>query len=407
MANWKIGRRHIESRSIYRWLYIDFNSFFASVEQQLDPNLRGKPVAVMSVPSDATCVIAASYEAKAFGVKTGVPIYEAKRMCPGLKCVLARYDSYSEFHENILIEIERHLPISRVCSIDEVACELMDNENSISRATAIAKKIKGGLASNVGAFVKCSIGIAPNCYLAKIATDMQKPDGLTFIGLEDLPQKLYQLDLRDLPGVGANMELKLRKQGICDLRALCQLDLQQIRKVWGGVLGEKMWYHLQGIHIDEPKTKRSSLSHSRVMAPELRGFAQARMVATDLALKCTGRLRRENLAASCIEFLCHMESGEVFDAHRKCNPASDSFTFLRLLDQMWQEMTNLHLQKKIKKIAIVLSNFSDYKELQLDLFAKEGDHKHKANRMSFALDAIHKRYGEHSITLGGVRKSSS
>src|SRR5262249_35255953 len=94
-----------ESTSTLRWLYIDFNSYFASVEQQLNPALRGKPIAVVPVETDATCAIAASYEAKAFGIRTGTPIYEAKRMCPGLMCVLGRHEKYTEFHHAACDEI--------------------------------------------------------------------------------------------------------------------------------------------------------------------------------------------------------------------------------------------------------------------------------------------------------------
>jgi impB/mucB/samB family len=129
-----------------RWLYVDFNSYFASVEQQLRPELRGKPVAVVPVETDSTCAIAASYEAKAFGVKTGTRIYEARRLCPGLICVLAQHERYVEFHHRLIEEIERHIPVTAVCSIDEVACRLLDNEISVERSTEIAQSIKNGIA---------------------------------------------------------------------------------------------------------------------------------------------------------------------------------------------------------------------------------------------------------------------
>jgi len=147
-----------------RWLYVDFNSYFASVEQQLRPELRGKPIAVVAVETDYTCAIAASYEARALGVKTGTPIYEAKRLCPGLICVLARHERYVEFHHRLIEEIEQHIPVTAVCSIDEVACRLMDNEISVERSTEIAQSIKNGIAKHIGPYMRCSIGIAPNRY---------------------------------------------------------------------------------------------------------------------------------------------------------------------------------------------------------------------------------------------------
>lgn len=118
------------------------------------------------------------YEAKAFGIKTGTRIKDAKQMCPGLICVLANHEKYVEFHQRIVDEVNNHIPVTAVCSIDEVACELMDNESSVEQATKIALSIKKGLAKNIGEYVKCSIGIAPNRYLAKVATDINKPDGL-------------------------------------------------------------------------------------------------------------------------------------------------------------------------------------------------------------------------------------
>ena len=147
-----------------RWLYLDLNSYFASVEQQINPKLRGKPVAVVPVMTDATCAIAASYEAKAFGIKTGTPIYEAKKLCPDLICVLGSHEVYVDYHHRILDEINNHIPISVVASIDEAACRLMDNENAPEIATKIAKNIKLGIAENVGEYLRSSIGIAPNKY---------------------------------------------------------------------------------------------------------------------------------------------------------------------------------------------------------------------------------------------------
>src|SRR5260370_41192191 len=116
--------------------------------------------------------MAASYEAKALAVKTGPPIYEAKRLCPGLICVLARHERYVEFHHRLIEEIERHIPVTAVCSIDEVACRLMDNEISVDRSTEIAKSIKNGVAKTIGPDMRWSIGIAPNRYLAKVGTEL-------------------------------------------------------------------------------------------------------------------------------------------------------------------------------------------------------------------------------------------
>ena len=124
-----------------RWLYLDLNSYFASVEQQLDPALRGRPVVVAPVNTDATSAIAASYEAKAYGIKTGTKIYEARALCRDLIVVPGRHEDYVRYHHMIIAEVGRHVPVTAVCSIDEVACRLMDNENGVAEVTALAARI--------------------------------------------------------------------------------------------------------------------------------------------------------------------------------------------------------------------------------------------------------------------------
>lgn len=166
---------------------LDLNSYFASVEQQERPHLRGKPVAVVPMETDYTCAIAASYEAKAYGIKTGTMIRDAKRMCPNLTCVLARHDKYVEYHHKIVDEIALHAPINKIWSIDELSSRLPPSRRSVEAATDLALRIKAGIRRNVGPAITCSIGVAPNTLLAKIAGDMKKPDGLTILRQEDLP----------------------------------------------------------------------------------------------------------------------------------------------------------------------------------------------------------------------------
>ena len=387
-----------------RWLYVDFNSYFASVEQQQRPELRGKPMAVVAVETDATCAIAASYEAKAFGIRTGTPIYEARRLCPGLVTVLAQHEVYVDYHHRIIAEVERHLPVSMVCSIDEVACKLMSNENSPERATEIALAIKRGLAANIGEYIKCSIGIAPNRYLAKIATDMHKPDGLTFINASDLPQMLYPLTLRDLPGVGRNMETRLLKAGIRDLRTMTHLDAKRMRKAWGSIWGERMWYYLRGLEVEELEPVKSSIGHSHVMAPENRVPEKARYVARRLTMKAASRLRRMEYVASVMTLSVRLENGGYYNADAQCWKANDSLTFLNLLEQMWAPMMKQSGGARIKKVSVTLQRLNAVSELQPQLFSVLPEQalkaRAKAERMSRALDALNHRYGRDTVLLG-------
>jgi len=392
------------SPSGLRWLYVDFNSYFASVEQQLCPELRGKPIAIVAVDTDATCAIAASYEAKAFGVKTGTPIWEAKQLCPGLICVLGRHERYVEYHQRILAEIDNHIPITAVCSIDEMACRLMDNETSVERSTEIGRSIKRGLAKHVGDYVKCSIGIAPNRYLAKIATDMQKPDGMTVLQPHDLPERLFDLELRDLVGIGRNMERRLALAGITTMRALLALDAKHLRKIWGGVLGERIWYQLRGIEMPDEETSRRSVGHSHVMAPELRDPAKAIFVARRLTLKAASRLRRMAYYAGALSLSMRIENGPRLEGGLRCYRAQDSMSFLTLLNRLWLELVPKTRGTKIKKLSITLHELVPADALQPELFdilsGLEIRQREKAEKLCHALDRINHRFGRDTMLIG-------
>ncbi len=387
-----------------RWLYVDFNSYFASVEQQLRPELRGKPVAVVPVKTDSTCAIAASYEAKALGVKTGTPIYEAKKMCPGLVCVLANHEHYVDYHHRIIEEVGRHLPVSVVASIDEVACELMNNENSPERATQIALGIKEGLRTRVGEYIRCSIGIAPNRYLAKVATEMQKPNGLVVLKEEDLPGRLFDLKMRDLPGIGHSMELRLKQSGIHTVQDIWNLETRQMRNLWHSVWGERMWYMLRGVEFDQEETERSTVGHSHVLAPELREQEQARYVARRLTLKATSRLRRLGYYAKNLYLSVRIEQGGRWKGEAHCLQAQDNATFIQMLETMWAEMAKATRRARIKKVSIVISNLVSAEEAQqpglFDNILPTSLLRKKAEKLSVAMDKLNHRYGRDTVSLG-------
>lgn len=393
-----------------RWLYVDFNSFFASVEQQLRPELRGKPVAVVPVDSDYTSAIAASYEAKAYGIKTGTPIHEAKRLCRDLICVHADHEHYVDFHHRIQAEINKHIPITDVRSIDEVACRLMDNETSPERAVEIALSIKRGLAENVGEYVTCSIGIGPNMYLAKVAGEMQKPNGLVLLPLSGLPGPLLGLKLRDLPGIGYNMEERLHRKGIGSMEKLWSLTPKEMRSAWGSVWGERMWHYLRGAELEEEETQRRSIGHSHVLSPEVRPVEKARFVARRLTLKTASRLRRMGYYSSHFSLALRMESGARFYGESRCYRAQDSLTFLHMLDTLWAQLAPKAQGGLIKKVSVSMDHIIPAEGLQEGLFTElpkeELESRKKWEKMSQALDKINQKYGRDSILIGSPREQN-
>ncbi|MCB0752217.1 MAG: DNA polymerase, partial [Ignavibacteriae bacterium] len=272
-------------------LFIDFNSYFASVEQQIKPELRNKPVGVVPVMADTTCCIAASYEAKAFGVKTGTMVSEAKKLCPGIKLVEANHRTYIEYHENLKKTIETCLPIDNVVSIDEMVCSLYGNEKKRENAVKIALNIKQKIKENVGEYLRSSIGIAPNQFLAKTGTNLQKPDGLVVIEEKDLPDILYKLPLNDLTGVGRRMIVRLNRNNIFTMKNLCAADKNKLREIWGGIEGDRMYDQLRGKFVKRPPTHRSTVGHSHVLPPKLKNNESAYAVLDRLLQKAAMRLR--------------------------------------------------------------------------------------------------------------------
>jgi DNA polymerase-4 len=251
--------------------------------------------------ADTTCCIAASYEAKAFGVKTGTIVADAKRMCPDLIFVEGRHELYVEYHHRIVEAVESCLPVSAVMSIDEMACRLIGRERPLLAALELGRKVKTTIKEKVGPMLRSSVGLATSRYLAKVASDMEKPDGLVALSLDMLPDALRRLALRDLPGIGAQTEKRLNEKGIRTMDDLLDLGCEQAGEVWGSVWGQRLWYWLRGEDFEMSETEHlKSISHSHVLAPEMRTPEKAWAVAHKLLHKAAMRLRSHKLWASSI-----------------------------------------------------------------------------------------------------------
>lgn len=397
----------------YKWLFMDLNSYFASVEQQDNPYLRGKPVAVVPMMTDGTCAIAASKEAKRYGIKTGTKIYEAKRICPGLICVLARHDIYVKYHHRVLEEVVRHTPINKVWSVDELSSRLPPNKQPRDAALSVAQRIKAGLRQNVGEYITCSIGLAPNGYLAKVASDMQKPDGLTLLNQDTMQEKLFALQLRDLCGINVGMETRLHKAGIRSIEQLWNLAPKHARKIWGGVGGERFWYNLHGFEVPDLETNRSMIGHSRILDPHLRVPAQARLVARRLTIKAASRLRRLEMYATSFDLSVRRadDSSIRWSAGINISPSQDNFTFLSVLDALWGEMLRGLSPGALKKVSVTMTGLCQSNEITPDLFdmaSPEFQKLQKRNdKLSATMDVLNKKFGSETVRLGVSPKTAA
>lgn len=393
-----------------RWLYVDLNSYFAAVEQQLDPALRGKPVIVAPVGSDTTVAIAASVEAKRYGIFTGTPVYEAKRLCRDLLIAPARHEEYVRFHDAIVREVERHVPVHSVCSIDEVACRLLDNENDEGRAVAIAAAIKRGIRENVGECLTSSVGIAPNRLLAKLASDMVKPDGLTILRGEDLPERLFELPLRAIAGVGAKMEKRLAREGINDIAQLCARRPRDAGDAWGGVEGDRLWYLLHGVDLPSKPTRHRTIGHSHVLSPTKRGMEAVRLTARRLALKCGSRLRRQGYRARLLVLHGKFEDDKSnWRASAKLASTQDSFAMLAALETLWPRLAEAGRLRpggfRLRMVGVTLAEIEPVDGEQGSLFAHLDPNDPLAREtrtlsLSRAMDRINERFGRNAVSLG-------
>jgi DNA polymerase-4 len=284
--------------SQYRRLFIDFDSFYASVEQQDNPEYQNKPLVVVPCITDYTCAIAASYQAKRLGVKTGTKVKKAKEKIPGLIVVEARPHRYVEVHNQVLEILSKHFKKIQVLSIDEMACEI--DEDDDFDCEIIAGLFKLDLLDAFGSHLTCSIGVARNVFLAKVAADMNKPNGFTYFGT-DAEAKLKTLELVDLPGIADRMEARLNQSSIRTVEDLLSKDELKLKKAWGSVIGAR-WFHMirgslqcdYGLSNNEvPK----SIGHTHVLPPEKRDDAGAFEVFESLLYRAIDRLNKHRIGA--------------------------------------------------------------------------------------------------------------
>ena len=380
-----------------RSLFIDFNSYFASVEQQDEPALRGRPVAVVPVMADGTCCIAASYEAKRYGVKTGTVVRDARRLCPGIRLVSARPAVYVRYHHALKALIERHIPIAQVGSIDEMACDLLGRERERPRAVAIARSLKADLAAEFPA-ITASIGIAPNAFLAKTATDMQKPDGLVVLEPADLPWALYRLELRDLCGIGPAMEKRLHRLGIRSIEQLCSVPAEILRRAWGSIEGDRFHRRLRGEWLPEPTPHgASSIGHSHVLPPELRHAAGAGTVLRKLLQKAAARMRHGGLVARRLQAKIKYLDAPSWKEGVFCNDCDDTRTLLGHLDEL---LAHRPCHGRPLAVSVVLWDLCERIGTTDDLFA--AGKRSASCTLDPVLDRINARFGAQKISYASA-----
>lgn len=380
-------------------LYLDFDGFFASVEQQADKRLRGRPVGIVPFTNtDRTCVIACSREAKRFGVQNVMTVEEARRLCPDILLVPQKPDLYRRAHNTLLAEIESVIPIDAVKSIDELTCKL--DRGQRNNPLDLAAKLKATLAQHVGEFITCSIGFAANRQLAKIAGKVDKPNGVTIWQPQDLPGPLFKITLEDIPGVGFNMHRKLVGLGICDTETLYKTQPKHMRKIWNNVTGERLWYALHGYDLQAPDSERGMFGHGRVLPPESRTLSGAYEVCRLLLIKAARRMRRSGFYCSGLWLWLSIRDG-TWSGKRTLPAVYDDKALLDALEAVWRDARGANPKGiTIFRVGVTLYNLTPKSERQMDMLLCDDKERQRWEAVTDASDKLNSRFGRTVISLG-------
>lgn len=373
--------------------HIDMNSYFASVAAQANPFLRGKAIGVGGKPGTRGIIAAASREAKARGVKGIMNAYEALRVCPELEIVYGDPDAYAHVTAQFLAIFRRYTDKVEVFSIDEAFLDVTGWHERHGGPEALAKKIKADLRREIGEIITCSIGIAPNKTLAKLASDMKKPDGLVWIHPEDVPIIFAFIEITDICGLAARMKRRLRDLGIHNLLELGATPLPRLTQALGPVMGAKLWLLGQGEDLSPVQTAESapkSFGNSYTLPADTKNSSAVRKILVKLTEKAGFRMRAENFRARHVAaYVRYSDFSHAGAGLRLGEATADSVS---LFEAAWKCAAPYVGFLPVRMVGVELSELMP-ENGQLTLWPE----LERSQRLTRALDKIRNRYGREAI----------
>jgi DNA polymerase IV len=375
-------------------LHMDMNAFFASVEQQSNPALRGRPIAVIG-SAKRTVITTCSYEARAFGVKTGMTIHEGKRCCPELIPVVGNNRKYTTTSARIVGMLLDYTPLVEVFSIDEAFLDITGSLILFGPPERIAYLIKARIRHAFG--ITCSIGIAPNKLLAKLASEMKKPDGLTVIRGDEVERILEHTPVKDLCGVGRKTARALALCGITTCGELGRFPVEILRRKFG-IIGEQL--HLMGRGIDESPVVPSSeaeevksVGHSMTLERDISSRGEILRYILQLSEMVGRRARRYNVRGKTVTLSIRFADFDTWVGRQETLN-----TYINRSEEIYRTATaildTLDLPQPVRLLGVRLSNLS-HPDGQLPLFLEE----RKSSLMISAMDRVNDRYGDFTLTF--------
>ena len=380
-------------------LHIDMDAFFASVEQLDHPELKGKAL-VVGGDSGRGVVAAASYEARRYGIHSAMPMFMARQRCPRLVIVSPRRGRYSEVSRSIMAILDRYSPIVEQVSIDEAYLDATGCSRLYGAAHDMACAIKTDIRNKVN--LTCSIGIAPLKFLAKIASDMQKPDGLTIIGRESVSGVIATLPVEKVPGVGKHAHQQLRQMGIVTLG-----DVRKIRRTFLVDRLGKFGHRLVGLAHGQdeatvtPHSPTKSISTERTLAADTRDRERLKQNLLAQSQEVGRQLRRQRFLARTITLkLKDTDFKQTTRSVTLAHPSQSSETIYRTAEAL---MANQSIDKAVRLIGVGASALiADTTPQQACLFPGIEKKETGWEKIDRAVDRIAERFGDSAIHRGSL-----
>ena len=375
-------------------LHVDIDAFFASVEQMDNPRLKGKPVIVGGSTGLRGVVSTASYEARRFGVHSAQPMTEARRLCPQGVFLKVRMERYQEVSRRIHKIFSSYTPKVEPVSIDEAFLDVTGCEKLFGKPEDIARAIKACIKKEIG--LTCSVGVAPNKFLAKIASEMRKPDGLMVVKEDEKENFLIDLAVSRMWGVGKVTERKLQHMGLHTIGELRRLSLFQLKNIFGK-LGVRVYQLCRGIddRVIISKRETKSISSETTFPHDISQKELLKRTLHDLSVEVTNRLNNENLWARSIQLKIRFSDFKTITRSSTYEAATNS---PKLIWQRARELLDKKVDFSYGKVRLIgLAAFNLSIQRQMDLFVSE-----KTERLRGVIKKIEKKYGYAAIRKGSI-----
>lgn len=374
-------------------MHIDFNSCFASIEQQANPHLRGKPVVVAAYNSPKACILAASREAKKeAGIKTGMSIFQAKQLLPKLIILTTDSPKYRHAHFGLRQILSGHTPDLEAKSIDEFVCHF-DSFCPLPNLQNLAILIKKQIKQQLGEWLTVSIGLGPNRFLAKQAAIFKKPDGLETIHSSNFLSYYQHLKLTDLNGISTANQIRLNRAGIYTVVDFYASPLSTLKHAFGGICGYYWYLRLRGYEIDRAPHKRKIFGAIYSLPKPVTTFFNTDGILAKLAQKTALNLNQASYSTRTLHLNLTTTTGYWYQIKTLSQPI---FQQQDILKQATQLLSKYHFKNPIKKISFTLSNLLPYQPLQINWL----ENTEKYYNLSQAMQKIQNKFGNYGLTTG-------